>query len=415
MRRNTKPKPFDKDSFGEPKNDRGNIIHFRDKNRHVDEKLLRRQEKTGIVDKITDWFGGLELPKLEMPDFGNPFKGFGGWFGGIATAVNTAIFGVAVLIIAAIGAWTFIPDGSNVDAEPGKHVKMKIRPGMDAREIGRALEQANIIDSSLRFRLLTKLHGYGDQLKIGTYNFKTGMTYTAVFDKLLAGEQEYVTFTIPEGFTVKDIARRLERVGLANEDEFLYEAETFAPYSYVENRRNTFFRCEGFLFPDTYTVESDVEIGEILNLMAEDFDQRLTPSMRRRAADEGLSIYDLVTLASIVEKEVRYAEDRPIVAQVFFKRLELGMPLQTDASLQYLMDAPKEDVTIEDTQINSPYNTYQNYGLTPGPIANPGLDAIEAVLYPANTDYLYFVADRNGHNHYSHSYEEHLALVNQYR
>ena len=150
-------------------------------------------------------------------------------------------------------------------------------------------------------------------------------------------------------------------------------------------------------------------------MMAENFEYRLTHSMRDRAYEENLSIYDLITLASLVEKEVRYSEDRPIVAQVFLKRLSLGMPLQTDASLQYLMDVPKEDVTIADTQINSPYNTYLNVGLPPGPIANPGIAAIEAVLYPADTDYLYFVADRSGHNHYSYTYDEHLNLVNQYR
>ena len=128
-----------------------------------------------------------------------------------------------------------------------------------------------------------------------------------------------------------------------------------------------------------------------------------------------MSVYDLITLASLVEREVRYPEDRPIVAQVLLKRLKMNMPLQTDATLQYLMDAPKEEVSIEDTQIDSPYNTYQHVGLPPGPIANPGMASIEAVLHPAETDYLYFVADRHGHNHYAYTYEEHLNLVNRYR
>ena len=242
-----------------------------------------------------------------------------------------------------------------------------------------------------------------------------GMSYDDLFKKLLAGAPEIVRFTIPEGFTVKDIAKRLANNGLVNEDDFLRKAERFAPYGYITPNSNVFYDCEGFLFPDTYEVEDTVEAEDILMMMAEDFDYRLTSSMRSRAAEEGLSIYELITLASIVEKEVRYAEDRPIVAQVFFKRLKVGMPLQTDASLQYLMDAPKEDVSIADTQIDSPYNTYQHGGLPPGPIANPGLDAIEAVLNPANTDYLYFVADRSGHNHYAYTYDEHLTLVNQYR
>lgn len=338
-----------------------------------------------------------------------------GWLDEAFSLRNLLIAGAIIILSAAIGLWTLLPDGSNVDVESGQRVHMKIRPGMDAREIGRALEREGVIDSSLRFRLLVKLHGYGDQLKVGTYNFKTGMTYDEVFEKLLAGEQEYVTFTIPEGFTVKDIALRLEEVGLADSEEFLKAAKNFAPYRYIEKRPNTFYRCEGFLFPDTYTVESDAELSTVMNMMAEDFDQRLTEAMRRRAQSMGLSIYDLITLASIVEKECRFAEDRAMVAQVFFKRLSIGMPLQTDASLQYLMDAPKEDVTIADTEIESPYNTYQHMGLTPGPIANPGMAAIKAVLEPAPTDYLYFVADRQGHNHYSNTYDEHLALVEQYR
>ena len=149
--------------------------------------------------------------------------------------------------------------------------------------------------------------------------------------------------------------------------------------------------------------------------MAGTFDDRLTPTMRVTAEKMGLSVYDLITLASLVEREVRFPEDRPIVAQVLLKRLKLNMPLQTDATLQYLMDAPKEEVSIEDTQIDSPYNTYQHTGLPPGPIANPGMASITAVLHPADTDYLYFVADRMGHNHYAYTYEEHLNLVNHYR
>ena len=381
---------------------------------------MKPDDGGSLLDKLKSWLGKLEL---SIPDSLNPyleqiaewFNDLIDWLNDLMSFRNIVIAAVAAVMLAAIGLWAFLPDGSKVDVEPGQRVHMKIRPGMDAREIGRALEREGVIDSALRFRLLVKLHGYGDQLKVGTYNFKTGMTYDDVFARLLEGEQEYVEFTIPEGFTVKDIARRLEDVGIADDEEFLRAAEHFAPYYYMEKRANTFYPCEGFLFPDTYTVESDVEVGTILNLMAEDFDERLTPTLRRRAQEVGLSIYDLITLASIVEKECRFAEDRPIVAQVFFKRLSIGMPLQTDASLQYLMDAPKEDVTIADTEVDSPYNTYQHFGLTPGPIANPGMAAIEAVLNPADTDYLYFVADRRGHNHYSNTYEEHLELVNQYR
>jgi len=299
--------------------------------------------------------------------------------------------------------------------EEEKRINVKIREGISTAEIADRLVEKDIIDSSLRFRLLARFYGYDDKFRPGSYTFTVGMSDEEVFEKLLTGEKKFVRFTVPEGFGVKEIAERLYNLDLADKDEFLKAAEDFAPYDYMRKRQNVFFAAEGFLFPDTYNVESDIDIDEILNLMAANFDDRVTPTMRVTAEKMGLSVYDLITLASLVEREVRYPEDRPIVAQVLLKRLKLNMPLQTDAALQYLMDTPKVEVSIEDTQIDSPYNTYQHTGLPPGPIANPGMASIEAVLHPAETDYLYFVADKLGHNHYAYTYEEHLNLVNQYR
>ena len=296
-----------------------------------------------------------------------------------------------------------------------KKVHVKIREGLSTAEIADRLAEKGIINSSFKFRVLARLRGYDDKLRPGAYTFTLDMSEDEVFAKLLTGEKKLIQFTVPEGFGVKEIAERLYNLDLADKEEFLKAAENFSPYSYMRKRQNVFFASEGFLFPDTYTVENDVEIEEILDLMTKNFDEKLTQDMRSQAAKINLSVYDLITLASLVEREVRFPEDRPIVAQVFLKRLKLNMPLQTDATLQYLMDTPKEDVTIEDTQIDSPYNTYQHVGLPPGPIANPGMASIEAILHPAETDFLYFVADRRGHNHYAYTYEEHLNLVNKYR
>ncbi len=305
------------------------------------------------------------------------------------------------------------PTENIVDEE--KRINIKIRDGLSTAEIADRLAEKGVIDSSLRFRIFSRLYGYDDKFRPGAYTFTAGMSDDEVFEKLLTGEKQFVRFTIPEGFGVKEIAERLYNLDLADKEEFLKAAEDFTPYDYMRKRQNVFYAAEGFLFPDTYNVESDMEVDEILNLMTKTFDERLTPAMRSRAERMGLSVYDLITLASMVEREVRFPEDRPIVAQVLLKRLKLNMPLQTDATLQYLMEVPKEEVSIEDTQIDSPYNTYQHTGLPPGPIANPGMASIEAVLHPADTDYLYFVADKLGHNHYAYTYEEHLNLVNQYR
>lgn len=303
----------------------------------------------------------------------------------------------------------------NATIEEEKRINIKIREGMSTAEIAERLAEKDIIVSSLRFRLFARLYGYDDKFRPGSYTFTANMSDEEVFEKLLMGEKIVIRFTVPEGFGVKEIAERLDSLELADKEEFLKAAADFAPYDYMRKRQNVFYAAEGFLFPDTYNVESDIEIDEILKLMAGNFDDRLTKTMRTTAENMGLSIYDLITLASLVEREVRFPEDRPIVAQVLLKRLKLNMPLQTDATLQYLMDAPKEEVSIADTQIDSPYNTYQHTGLPPGPIANPGMASIEAVLHPSDTDYLYFVADKLGHNHYAYTYEEHLNLVNQYR
>lgn len=294
-------------------------------------------------------------------------------------------------------------------------IYITVKPGMSASEVGDMLLARGVIDSKLRFWWMARVKGYAKDFRAGTYLMSSGMDEEAALKKIVSGEVVLIKFTIPEGFTVRDIANRLAEEGIVDKKEFLKKAKKFTPFPYMKKGRDIRYAAEGYLFPDTYEIHENPTVDNILEVMSSDFDQRLTEEMRARAKEMNLSIHDLVTLASLVEKEARYDADRPIIAQVFLKRLKIGMPLQTDASLQYLMDAPKEDVSISDTKIDSPYNTYQNAGLPPGPIANPGMAAIEAVLHPSDTDYLYFVADRDGHNHYASTYDEHMALVNEYR
>lgn len=327
---------------------------------------------------------------------------------------------IAAVFAVLLGAGLFLAFGTThvierSDRDAKENIYMVVKPGTTASEISDHLTRLGVIDSRLRFWWLMKLQGDAQKFKTGTYAFAPHMDEQAVLDKLVSGDTTVVRFTIPEGFGIKEIAKRLADEGLVDEQEFLAEAKDFAPYDYMKKRPNERYAAEGYLFPDTYEIHSEVTPEAIMKMMAEDFDTRLTPALRQQAAAKNLSIHDLITLASLVEKEARYDEDRPIIAQVFFKRLQMGMPLQSDTTLQYLMAGPKEDVSIEDTKIDSPYNTYQHMGLPPGPIASPGMKSILAVLNPASTDYLYFVADRQGHNHYSQTYDEHLAIVEQVR
>ena len=325
----------------------------------------------------------------------------------VAAAVSFCLLVVAIVLIFAD---PHPIKNSAYSVNSGRKIHIKVTAGMTTAEIAEKLASKGVISSSLKFRFISRVRGYDNQMKPGTYVFKLGMSDEEVFEEMLNGAKYLVKFTIPEGFTVKEIAERLYNLDLADKEDFLTAAENFQPYDYMKRPKNVLYAAEGFLFPETYSIESDYSIEEILALMAGEFDKRLNDEMRAKAKEKNLSIHELITLASLVEKEVRYAEDRPVVAQIFLKRLEMKMPLQSDATLQYLMDAPKEDVTISDTEIDSPYNTYQNAGLPPGPVANPGIAAIEAVLNPADTD-----ADREGHNHYSYEYDEHLNLVNKYR
>lgn len=331
----------------------------------------------------------------------------------------TAIAAVCIVLVGG-GFGMYLAFGTTAvmqrsDRDAQENIYMTVKPGTTASEISDRLTKLGVIDSKFRFWWLMKLQGDASKFKTGTYAFKAHMDEQDVLNKLVSGDTTIVKFTIPEGFGVKEIAKRLADEGLVDENEFLEKAKNYAPYSYMKKGPNVRYAAEGYLFPDTYEIQSDVTPELIMKMMSQDFDNRLTPEMRQQAAAMGLSIHDLVTLASLVEKEARYDEDRPIIAQVFLKRLQIGMPLQSDTTLQYLMNAPKEDVSLADTKIDSPYNTYQHQGLPPGPIASPGMKAISAVLHPAATDYLYFVADRQGHNHYSATYEEHEAIVEQVR
>ena len=329
------------------------------------------------------------------------------------------VFGIPALAIlfVMVVAFVIIPlaGSSSYTGERGVPVYFTVRPGMSVSEIGKELYERGIIDSEMKFWWTAKLNGFENKVKSGTFAMQTGMTPRDALETLVYGNTVTIRFTIPEGFSVRDIAQRLDDEGLVKADAFISLAKTYRPYPYVEERENVLYAVEGFLFPDTYEINGEFDATRIMQMMAENFDRRLTKEMRDRAREMDLSIYELVTLASLVEKEAYHEEDRPIIAQIFLKRLRLGMPLQADPTVQYLLDAPKEDLLYRDTEIESPYNTYQNVGLPPGPIASPGTASLMAVLHPADTNYLYFVADRNGNNYYATNYADHLALVDQVR
>ncbi|SDF10510.1 endolytic transglycosylase MltG [Sporolituus thermophilus] len=292
-------------------------------------------------------------------------------------------------------------------------VLITVEPGMTTNDIGALLKQRGLISNVFLFRVLAKIEGLEGSLQAGEYQITPSMTVRQIIDMLARGETAYRQFTIPEGFTVDQVAALLEQHKISDATQFKSLARAYAPYDYMTAGEGTLYTVEGFLFPDTYRVASGATAEDILKMLTKQFDQQFTPAMRARAAELNLSIREVIILASLVEKEAQLEGERPVIASVFFNRLKQGMPLQSCATIQYILGYPKPKLTVQDTQIPSPYNTYQHSGLPPGPIANPGLASIQAVLYPAETEYLYFVADKNGAHRFSRTYDEHLAAIDQ--
>ena len=318
---------------------------------------------------------------------------------------------VGVLIVGGgLGALYLIP---NTFAQDDGTQVLVIEKGQTGSEIADMLFERGLIRSTQGFKLWLYLSGTNDKLQTGHYQIPNKVTVRELISLLQEGHVESIRVTIPEGYTVGDIAIVLEKNQIMKAKDFLAEAKTFVPYPYMKGTRPATYPVEGFLFPSTYEIPVGATPREVIQMMADEMNRYLTPAVKKQIQAQHMSIHDFVTLASIVERESLFDADRPTISGVFKKRLAHGIPLQSDATISYVLGYAKENVTIGDTQLQSPYNTYVSKGLPPGPIANPGKKSLDAVLHSENTDYLYFVADKEGHNHFSKTYEEHLAEVNK--
>lgn len=287
---------------------------------------------------------------------------------------------------------------------------VKVTEGMNARDVARTLHSAGLIRDPLYFLGVTRLMGSETKLQAGTYAVPPGESPFGILRRLVEGEVAVRRITIPEGYTVRDIAALLAREGLVDEERFA--ALALGGYS-MELGGMELQSLEGYLFPDTYTVPLGASEEQIINVMVDRFRQLIVPLVGEGA--HGLSLHEVVTLASIVEREAAVASERPLIAGVYLNRLRINMPLQADPTVVYALGRHVERVYYADLEIDSPYNTYLYPGLPPGPIANPGLDAIVSVLYPVPSEYLYFVAKGDGTHHFSRDYASHKAAVERYR
>lgn len=277
--------------------------------------------------------------------------------------------------------------------------------------IGSLLKENGMIKSELGFKLKLRMEGCASELKAGTYHFKAGKySISDVIAELVKGPAiSGVKVTIPEGYNQAQIIDLLVDADILTESEFLEAAANgnFG-YDYLPPAGDS-LRLQGFLYPETYYFSPDDSAEAIIKMMLKEFDSVYTAEWRNRVQEMGMTTQQWLTMASIVEKEAVVSEDRPVIAGVFYNRIEQGMNLQSCATVQYALGEVKPVLSNEDVQIDSPYNTYLNPGLPPGPIASPGKESMSAALYPTETDYLFFVAKPNGAHIFSATYEEHLA------
>lgn len=290
-----------------------------------------------------------------------------------------------------------------VDINNKAEVIYTVANGATTTSIADDLESIGLIQNSGTFKLLAKENGSEGMMQAGEYSLSKSMSSEDIMLKMVAGDviEDTVFFTIPEGYEVHEIATLLETEGLINKEEFyrVLQEETF-DYKFLEGVSRE-YNLEGYLFPDTYEIESGASEYDIVVKMLDRFDEKFKDEYYDRALELGMTIDEVVTMATIIEREAMKDEEREIISSVFYNRIKDGYLLQSCATVQYILGERKTVLSIPDTQIDSPYNTYMYTGLPPAPIASPGEASIIAALYPADTNYYYFVTkETNDGSHY---------------
>lgn len=302
-------------------------------------------------------------------------------------------------------------------SEDATVVPFTVAPGASAASIGEQLQRQKLIASADGFRVLVDSQGAGNKLKAGTYDLRSNMRPSEIIASLTKGEGPGKLVTIPEGRRLEEVAQILADAQVIPADSMLQALNSGAfDYSFLELKPEG-NSLEGFLFPDSYRFGPHPTAQEVIKTMLDTFGRRAAPVFADNRS--GLSSYDALTLAAIVEREAIKPEERPLIASVYLNRLQLGMKLDADPTVQYaLANIPqnvsqfgwwKRSLLLDDLDVASPYNTYRRGGLPPGPIANPGLESIQAALRPSKSDYLYFVARADGSHLFARTFEDHLA------
>ncbi len=322
------------------------------------------------------------------------------------------LLGVAAILLGA--AW-FTAEYHRARPGLAKGSFFEVEKGQAVGTIAQNLARSGLIRSQLAFRLAYRLHYSGQSLKAGEYTFPGPLTMKDILETMTKGKVFLQPVTIPEGLTGEETAEEFLRAGLAAREEFL---AAFNDRSLIVDWDSEAMNAEGYLFPETYHFARKTPAREIVARMIAQYESVFGDAWRLRAREIGLTIREVTTLASLIEKETSRPEEKKLVAAVFHNRLRLRMKLDCDPTIIYALKLEGKyegRLLSRDLKLASPYNTYLHPGLPPGPIANPGRDSIEAALYPSDDDYLYFVARGDGSHRFSRTFKEHQRAVLEYR
>jgi len=309
------------------------------------------------------------------------------------------------------------------DSESKEEVLFLIKKGESLSQIAKNLEEKGLIRNKTLMEWYIFLKGKEKNIIAGEYNLSPSMSLKEIVDKICSGEVVHIKITIPEGWNLRDIAFYFENKGMFQAEEFwqvagfpavdynkaldLPKPQDFSgEFTFLQDKP-TNIGLEGYLFPDTYFIQKSATPEDIVRVFLENFDQKLTSDLRQEIQRQGKTIFEIVTMASLLEKEVKTKEDKEIVSGILWKRLKYKIPLQVDATITYITGKKSTKVSIVDTQIDSPYNTYKYKGLPIGPICNPGMESILAAIYPKKSDYWYYLSTPDGKTLFSRTLEEH--------
>ena len=287
-----------------------------------------------------------------------------------------------------------------------------VNRGQSLKETAQILETHGLINQPFKFRLLARIKGADKRIQAGEYILASTLSPGDILDKMVLGKVRLYKFTVPEGSNLNQIADIIDSAGLADRQEFLQLANDTR---FIESIGNGAVSLEGYLFPDTYFFPKNVAAERIIETMIDRLQSEITDGWIQRASEINLTMHEVITLASIIEKETGAAAERSLISSVFHNRLKKKMRLETDPTVIYGIKNFDGNLTRKHLETKTPYNTYRMSGLPPGPIASPGKAAIEAALYPAKTSYLFFVSKKDGTHQFSTNLADHNRAIRKYQ